>query len=851
MVGVTDAPYINEDDYLVQPEQFSANREGTPPPPNGAFLFPEHQRELQASAIDPAVIAERKYQSISRPTTGDKQSRDRLRALGLPGWAIDEDRYYPGLLVPMYGPTGQAVSFQWKPRVPVPDKDGKLRKYASPRGQTNRLDVHPRNCNRIIDPTVPLWITEGIKKADSLTSRGLCVVAMTGVFNWRSNLGALGDWEDVPMRGRDVTVCFDADALTNPNVIRAMQRLGKWLKSKGAKTVQYLVVPPRVNGTETKGADDYFAAGGTLEQLTKAASTVAPTVVDTDDEFTDARLAEILAANVLDGRFCWCSGLGWLAWDGRRWAECSDATVGEPVRQWALEQFAEAAARLKEATTPKAQKQASADMGGWYGLLSLGKQRAVLNLSRGIVERKAGDFDPDPDLINTPTGVVDLRTGLIGPHNPDLLMTKITSGSYRPGYTHPDWDKALEALDKPEREWFQTRIGQGITGHRSPDGVNVILQGAGENGKSLLSTDGVVPAMGDYATLASHKLLVDTNEHSEELATLRGKRLLIAEEMTEDRALNIAAIKRISDVGTITARHVHQRNMTFKATHTLFATTNYVPIVNETDHGTWRRLKLLTFPYTYRKAHEPLHRDTDRRGDARLKARVEANRTGQHDAIVTWCVEGARRWYRDPGALAPTEAVEASTTAWRATADRILGFWGERLTADRKACIWTTDLLSTFNSWLKENGHNMWAKETFGPRFTQHSETTRHGVEYRKVKNPKHISRWTSSGSWYGLEPVPERAWVWKGVRFRTPSDLGEDEGVSEVSDLSANSSTYGQSEKVSNTSDTSDTKIDNEADLGLDLGLCTVCLKPLGETYVALGRTTHPGCRVRSGGER
>ena len=41
---------------------------------------------------------------------------------------------------------------------------------------------------------------------------------------------------------------------------------------------------------------------------------------------------------------------------------------------------------------------------------------------------------------------------------------KITSGSYRPGFTHPDWEKALEAIPEAERDWLKVRIGQGITG---------------------------------------------------------------------------------------------------------------------------------------------------------------------------------------------------------------------------------------------------------------------------------------------------------------------------------------------------------------------------------------------------
>ena len=46
-------------------------------------------------------------------------------------------------------------------------------------------------------------------------------------------------------------------------------------------------------------------------------------------------------------------------------------------------------------------------------------------------------------------------------------------------------------------------------------------------------------------------------------------------------------------MGTITARFIRQDNFMFQASHTLLATTNYIPIVNETDWGTWRRFALL------------------------------------------------------------------------------------------------------------------------------------------------------------------------------------------------------------------------------------------------------------------
>jgi hypothetical protein len=67
-------------------------------------------------------------------------------------------------------------------------------------------------------------------------------------------------------------------------------------------------------------------------------------------------------------------------------------------------------------------------------------------------------------------------------------------------------------------------------------------------------------------------------------------------------------------------------------------------------------------------------------GDPTLKARIKQGAGGQHDAIVTWAVEGAKRWYADPArSLTMTTKVEADTRAWRSEADRIMGFWSERL----------------------------------------------------------------------------------------------------------------------------------------------------------------------------
>lgn len=724
-----------------------------------APLFDEHRQELLVgSAIAPAVVAERGYRTIGRPSANDDRPRQELRRLGFPSRAIREDRYFPGLLLPMYRATGELIGAQWKPRVPFPGSNGKPQKYASPAGRTNRLDVHPRNRDRIVDPTVPLWVTEGIKKADSLTSQGLCVVALTGVWNWRSQLGTLGDWEDVPLKGRTVTVVYDADARDKHQVLSAMVRLGRWLKSKGAKEVRYVITPEEVNGAAVKGADDFLAAAGTVAQL-EATATTRPPQTNAGDYFTDARMAETVAAYVLDGRFLWCKALGWLEWDGRRWRECSDETVAEQVRQWVLDRFALAA------------KQGDPELvKNWFKVCSRARQQAVVALARGIVEVRAAKLDAHPDLLNVGNGVVDLSTGTLREHDPALLLTKCTAVAYHAGAAHPDWTRALEAVPAEVREWYRLRCGQAVTGHMTPDDLLVVQQGGGENGKTTI-TLGIAAALGDYYRLVSHRaLLASPDAHPTELMDFRGARFALLEETPEERRLSVVRLKTLVGTPQITARLIRKDSVTFDASHSLFLSTNYKPLVQETDHGTWRRLALLRFPYTFRKPGEPLAGPDDRAGDPTLRERVKLGESGQHEAVLAWLVAGAVTWYQ-AGKVFPAlpERIAADTRTWHTESDLIMQYLDERLVFDPGWHVMTAELLTDFNNWLATKGARPWGDRVFSSRFGEHGEVTGRGVVKGtgRESGPGRLSR-RPLGPYEVIQPpAPESYKAWHGMRFQ------------------------------------------------------------------------------------
>jgi hypothetical protein len=96
----------------------------------------------------------------------------------------------PGLLIPLHGTDGTVRLPQYRPDSPRIGSDGKPRKFETPFGQKLCVDVPPGALAAIGDPAVPLWVTEGARKADAAVSAGLCCVALLGVDGWRGSNGA-------------------------------------------------------------------------------------------------------------------------------------------------------------------------------------------------------------------------------------------------------------------------------------------------------------------------------------------------------------------------------------------------------------------------------------------------------------------------------------------------------------------------------------------------------------------------------------------------------------------------------------------------------------------------------------
>ena len=219
----------------------------------GAAILSQHATLLADSAISPEVARARGYMSVD--------TKKRLENLGFERY----QRSVPGLLIPAHRADGSVWGYQYRPDEPRVTKAGSVIKYETPKDQRNGIDIPPGARDQIGDPSVPLLVTEGSRKADAAVSAGLACVSLNGVYGWRGRNGrggrlAVADWHDIALNGRRVVLAFDSDVVRKRVVQQALAELAGYLISKGA-AVEYLHLPD--GGGAKAGLDDYIAECGT------------------------------------------------------------------------------------------------------------------------------------------------------------------------------------------------------------------------------------------------------------------------------------------------------------------------------------------------------------------------------------------------------------------------------------------------------------------------------------------------------------------------------------------------------------------------------------------------------------
>lgn len=329
----------------------------------------------------------------------------------------------------------------------------------------------------------------------------------------------------------------------------------------------------------------------------------------------------------------------WLVWDGTRWK-------WQPKSGGLVREFAKQSIRgidVEGNATARTWKKKSLGASGISAMLTQAETD-----TRVVVASE--DLDAHPWELNTPGGIVNLRTGQITPCDPTRLHTKTTKCA-------PDFTASRAVFEKYLQDTFPNDPGalraylQRLAGYSAigevREHVVPFAYGAGGNGKGVLF-ETLKKLLGDYAGSAPAGFLMKQQfqKHDTELADLQGIRMLISSEVNEEDRFDEAKFKKLSGGDSIKARYMRQDFFEFEPSHTMWIMANHRPGVDSGGPSIWRRIQLIPF------VHE-VPEDQVVEGLERIL--VEEN----GPAILAWIVEGAVAYTRQ-GINPPPEVTEAT-----------------------------------------------------------------------------------------------------------------------------------------------------------------------------------------------
>jgi putative DNA primase/helicase len=345
----------------------------------------------------------------------------------------------------------------------------------------------------------------------------------------------------------------------------------------------------------------------------------------------------------------------WLAFSGARWAECSRFEVWDllrPIVRDAIGGLTDATRRALSAKSSIA---------------------GAESLARGSVLMKPEQFDADPWLLNTPGGVIDLRTGELRPATALDYCTKSTAvAPADAGVPCPLWQRFLDRVTGGDAElaaFLRRLAGYALTGATTEHAM-FFLYGTGGNGKGVF-VNTLTAIWCDYAAVAPIDTFTatKTDRHPTDMAMLRGARLVTAQEVDRGREWAEAKIKSLTGGDPVSARFMHQDFFTYVPAFKLVIAGNYKPRLRIVDEAVKRRYHQLPFTVTIPEAD----RDTG------LAEKLRA----EWAAILRWAIDGCLEWQLI--GLAPPEAVREATSEYFASQDPIAAWIEERCERDPAA----------------------------------------------------------------------------------------------------------------------------------------------------------------------
>ncbi|MDZ7752754.1 MAG: phage/plasmid primase, P4 family [Gammaproteobacteria bacterium] len=532
-----------------------------------------------------------------------------------------------------------------------------------------------------------------------------------------------------------IVIVADNDAWTegNPGATKAQDAA----EATGAR----LVVPEFTDTTtrptdmnDLATAEGIDAVRGQLERQGEIASSGnAPAAIDRDDE-SHPDLSHDELALLLGSIGGWNSRARyvaswdrWLFWSGSRWEvddrlrhmtearhflrqvardleawarrqaeKCHDATEAEKVERWARNEaktLRQAGTRTSVESTARSNPELAASVEQWDGCL---------------------------DLLGTPGGTVDLRTGELRPAARDDYITKHTR--IEPVAGEPSlWLRFLATAMRGDSEmvaFLQRLAGYALTGYTTEHKLPFAF-GSGGNGKSVFANT-LHSILADYAARAPAEAFLSAKgeRHPTDLAGLQGARLVVGSELPAGRAWNESVIKDLTGGDPITARFMRQDYFTYKPQFTILIVGNHQPSIGAVDEAMRRRLLLIPFTATIPASQR----------DPKLEAKLR----DEHGAILQWMIEGAVEWYRH-GLCVPASVI-AATDDYLDAEDLLGQFMADEMRLDPQTDVPSSVVYERHRDWCRAHGTREWSQRALTQALRERGITIKKDREARKLQ---------------------------------------------------------------------------------------------------------------------
>lgn len=339
---------------------------------------------------------------------------------------------------------------------------------------------------------------------------------------------------------------------------------------------------------------------------------------------------------------------------------------------------------------------AHADLIGLGNLSAIARTKLLLDSTCDLkrVQIQANALDQNPEIIGTPDGVLDIRTGRIRKATNDEWVTRQTSHAPAANYhgsVFYEWLKQAMP-DEAERELLQNLAGYSLQGVRNGK-LFVMLHGVPGAAKSALLSAmahllGQDRKNGGYCTFGTKRGVYanDNGECSIEyaIAAMEGYRVAIYDELQPQRTIDEDLIKSVTGAAnqSARARFGHERNANITAV--LWLASNSLPRVRFGGDPMVVRARMFKWLTVLNRPN------------------IHAELLADRPALFAWMLEGAQRYMKHGAScLAPTASMSDDAVEWlgEGAVNPHVRFLADRFEVVPGGFVFTCDLAAEWDLW--------------------------------------------------------------------------------------------------------------------------------------------------------